>query len=530
MRKLLTFFLVLTLALVLTTGCQNQNSADSRVLFKAKDESIELYMPNDSWKVMTDETGEAELASGEDSLISIIYVPASEFSSLTFYKSQGDLEAGMRQMNADTGNTFSTSYFSDTKVNGIETYKYLAKITDAKGGVSYTESYTIKGDEGAYVVNGVVKGNNEVLVQEMENAVDSFTILTGALKGSTAETVESTKAETTIQKELQAEQNSLKTYDSFTTLYATGEVKIRKTPSVYSDSLGSIERGGAVTAIGETNHWYKIQNEDGTAYVARGYFVANKDAADGTLEAEKQSLKTYDAKKMHTTSEVHFRKDCTTYSDILDTLAVNTEVSVTGETTNWYQVTYKDQNGYIDRRYVTIDTPAATKAPQAKPTATPSPTATPAPTATPEPTATPTATPEPTAVPTATPEPTAAPTATPEPTAAPTATPEPTAVPTATPEATPEPTPVTTTQTANPTPTVILGDGVTLTTLDHPLTLTALKPGNVREQPNAESKLIKTMATGDKFTAIAKTSDGWYQVQLEDKTTAFILATYLGGD
>ena len=83
---------------------------------------------------------------------------------------------------------------------------------------------------------------------------------------------------------------------------------------------------------------------------------------------------------MHTTSEVHVRQDCTTYSDILDTLAVNTEVSVTGETTNWYQVTYKDQNGYIDRRYVTIDTPAATKAPQAKPTATPSPTATPAPT------------------------------------------------------------------------------------------------------------------------------------------------------
>ncbi|MEG1433084.1 SH3 domain-containing protein [Eubacterium sp.] len=489
---------MLTLALVLTTGCQTKNSADSRVLFKAKDESVELYMPNDSWKVMTDETGEAELASGEDSIISIIYVPSSEFSSLTFYKSQGDLEAGMQQINADTGNTFSTSYFSDTKVNGIETYKYLAKLTDAKGGVSYTESYTIKGDEGAYVVNGVVKGNNEVLVQEMKNAVDSFTILTGALKGSTAETVESTKAETTIQKELQAEQNSLKTYDSYTTRYATGEVKIRKTPSVYSDSLGTIEGGDAVTVIGETNHWYKIQDENGNAYVARAYFVANKDAADGTLEAEKQSLKTYDAKKMHTTSEVHFRQDCTTYSDILDTLAVNTEVSVTGETTSWYQVTYKDQNGYIDRRYVTIDTPAATKAPQAKPTATPAPTA--------------------------------APTATPEPTAAPTATPEPTATPTATPESTPEPTPVATTQTADPTPTVILADGVTLTKLDSPLTLTALKPGNVREQPNAESQLIKTMATGDQFTAIAKTSDGWYQVQLDGKKTAFILATYLGGD
>lgn len=70
----------------------------------------------------------------------------------------------------------------------------------------------------------------------------------------------------------------------------------------------------------------------------------NTDNNDDTTSSDTNYTKTT---KYINASSVYVRKEASTSAEIVTTLIRNTDVTVVGESGDWYKVTYKDYSGYI---------------------------------------------------------------------------------------------------------------------------------------------------------------------------------------
>lgn len=76
--------------------------------------------------------------------------------------------------------------------------------------------------------------------------------------------------------------------------------------------------------------------------------------------AKKTTVEEVNGLKVYATAAVNVRKGADTSYDKLGTLAPDTEVKVTGKTSDgWYRIKYGDQEGYVCADFFTTDKPAA---------------------------------------------------------------------------------------------------------------------------------------------------------------------------
>lgn len=162
------------------------------------------------------------------------------------------------------------------------------------------------------------------------------------------------------EEELAAETD----YPVTQTFYAMDDINVRMQPSTESDDtvISSFDQGQEITVTGETPNWYIVALEDD----AKGY--VHKDNLSETVvepKSEEERAQIMDQAAQDGAmfnvqtfaeaftgligSDANMRTEPGENGEIITTLSEDTTVMITGETDEWYQVTYEGTTGYISK-------------------------------------------------------------------------------------------------------------------------------------------------------------------------------------
>lgn len=163
------------------------------------------------------------------------------------------------------------------------------------------------------------------------------------------------------------------------TLKLEKDVTIKILPLINANNLGTAKAGDEVTVITTANNWIFIETNEIAGWIVKdssvGQVTSSEDKNTGSntdnnsdtsnsddKDEEPTDTKTNTDNKDDTTSSdtnytkttkyinassVYVRKEPSTSAEIVTTLIRNTDVTVVGESGDWYKVTYKDYSGYI---------------------------------------------------------------------------------------------------------------------------------------------------------------------------------------
>lgn len=197
-------------------------------------------------------------------------------------------------------------------------------------------------------------------------------------------TVEESKVETTTTPndeneqptESKQETNSSESNSDVTantTIKLDKDVTIKILPLINSNDLGTAKAGEEITLITTANNWMFVQTNEIAGWIVKdqtvGQTIQNENNNDNTqdeseennsennsdnngtsnTENTEENEKNYSENitKYVSASSVYMRAEPSTSSDIVTSLIKNTDVTVTGESGDWYKVKFNDFNGYI---------------------------------------------------------------------------------------------------------------------------------------------------------------------------------------
>lgn len=122
------------------------------------------------------------------------------------------------------------------------------------------------------------------------------------------------------------------------TVYVTDGVNLRTGSGTDYDIVTAVPTGTALTRTGTTGEWTEVSYGGQTVYVYNEYI--STDSTDATLSSQSGTLTII--------SEANVRSGPGTSYDVLGIAAVGDTLTITGYTsTNWYQVEYEGEIGYI---------------------------------------------------------------------------------------------------------------------------------------------------------------------------------------
>ena len=126
-------------------------------------------------------------------------------------------------------------------------------------------------------------------------------------------------------------------------------VRMRMGPSTDFAVIGSYNKGTEVKISGEYNGWYEISINGKYGYMKKDYVKVGSAAVS-------EPEKTMDSVGTITGNSVRMRSGPGTGYSVIGYYNKGIQVNVTGQTGNWYAVTYKGLKGYISADYVKLGT------------------------------------------------------------------------------------------------------------------------------------------------------------------------------
>jgi uncharacterized protein YraI len=129
------------------------------------------------------------------------------------------------------------------------------------------------------------------------------------------------------------------------TLKVSSDVNVRSGAGTDSNVLGVAKTGDSLTITGLVDgKWYRVSYDGQEGYVNRNYIKVSSFA----LVADKSGTATVKTR-------ANVRSGPSTDYEILGVAEVDETLTITGLTdSNWYQVSYNDQVGYIAANLVTV--------------------------------------------------------------------------------------------------------------------------------------------------------------------------------
>lgn len=347
--------------------------------YTSRDNSVRITLPDNTWAVTNDVDEMRVFQSGEDAYITIVHADGENaVNTLMVQKSKDALEESLTSQYASS-DAFSVESFESETVGDVELYRYVVKYNSTARMWAYSVTNCILSSGQGYTVTGTVKDDNKILLQAVENSVDSFTVLSDdTLKTAIDAHVNGTTAPTETKSAASAvEKTGLKEYGTTATLCANDDVNIRLAPGTDSDIIGSLAKGQSVTVTGETSGWFQVNIAGNTGYIRKDFLVnkqAETTAATDAQQAETASAQEqaelntslpYDSPStLYASSGVNIRSGPSTDSAVLGSLDTGNSVTVIGETDNWFVVSTGAGQGYVSKAYLTSDSQAETTAPE----------------------------------------------------------------------------------------------------------------------------------------------------------------------
>ena len=186
---------------------------------------------------------------------------------------------------------------------------------------------------------------------------------------------EEKEEETTNEQEQPSEETPTQKYPQ--NQKAINDLKVYTIPSVTAKTMGNVQKDSEITINFELNNWVNITYGQSTGWV-RKYFVnteiinqeENKEEVEEEKveeekkeEAEKKeepeveetvTVREIDERKgyVNVNSSANIRKEPNTSSAVINTLLRNSEVTITGETDDFYRIKYNSITGYISKSLI----------------------------------------------------------------------------------------------------------------------------------------------------------------------------------
>ena len=116
------------------------------------------------------------------------------------------------------------------------------------------------------------------------------------------------------------------------------DVRMRSGPSTNYSILGTYQNGTPLTITGTENGWTKVTIGGVSGYIRSDY------VSGGGADSKAGYIKG---------TGVRMRSGASTTSSILGVYNTGTKMTITGESGNWYKVSYRGSKGYVNSAYVT---------------------------------------------------------------------------------------------------------------------------------------------------------------------------------
>ena len=343
---------------------ESETEIKTDVAYTSQDRSIRITLPDSTWTVQQDADEMRVFSSGKAAMISIVHAAdATAMRNLSVAKSEDELKQSLTGQYPDA-NAFEVVEFEKLSSDTIDTYEYVVKYNATSMWV-YAVTYGIIADSQAYVVTGTVLDDNKALLDAVQTSVESFTVLRNSVfSAMPGNAVNKNGSEKQSQSGADAasQLSSMTDYSASVTLYASDTVNIRMEPSTESDAsiIGSLSPGDAVTVVGESSEWFKVNVNGNTGYVNKAFLV-NQPVQTETQKVDSQAQVSGEMNSYidygtgytyYTTTEVNLRAQPGTESGVVASLGGGASVTVIGETPNWFMVSVNGSTGYISKSYL----------------------------------------------------------------------------------------------------------------------------------------------------------------------------------
>ena len=130
-------------------------------------------------------------------------------------------------------------------------------------------------------------------------------------------------------------------------------VNVRSGPSTAYTSREQVNKGRTFTVTGVSGAWYQISYNGSTAYIASQYLSLGSSGTQTPAPAPQTGTGTgTQTTGVITGNYVRMRSGPSTGYAILGTYNAGTKMTITGQSGDWYAVSYNGRNGYVYKQYL----------------------------------------------------------------------------------------------------------------------------------------------------------------------------------
>lgn len=158
----------------------------------------------------------------------------------------------------------------------------------------------------------------------------------------------STTTKATTQKETSYSANG-------TVNVKSGELNVRQSASTSAKVLGALKKGTAVKITAKNGSWYKIKYGNGSGWVSADYIKLQAAAPTVKFTAHNGNATVY-----LNSGSLNVRQSPSTTAAVIGQLYDYDKVKVTGVSTDWYKIEYKNKTAYVSADYVYLNSTNST--------------------------------------------------------------------------------------------------------------------------------------------------------------------------
>lgn len=164
-------------------------------LYTARDKSFSIVLPGSTWK-NTKDTEETLVFEAEEGSITITHLTGTSAASVKLPDSKEAVLENFTTAGKDA-DKYEVLEFKKNSAGSTDQYHTVIKCSDTAESYVYSVGYDIAGNEEIYSVTGLVKEDDEDVLEKVKTAVESFKILskttTGTVGGNTTGTTDSSQ-------------------------------------------------------------------------------------------------------------------------------------------------------------------------------------------------------------------------------------------------------------------------------------------------------------------------------------------------
>ena len=128
-------------------------------------------------------------------------------------------------------------------------------------------------------------------------------------------------------------------------------LNVRNGASTSNSVIGYLTNGTKVTITGESGNWYAISYNGTAGYVSKDYVSKGTQPANNA-NAQVQATTSTQATVVNVSTNLRVRSGASSSSTVIGYLTNGTKVTITGESGNWYAISYNGKTGYVSKDYV----------------------------------------------------------------------------------------------------------------------------------------------------------------------------------